>query len=62
VESFRALEQWIKDAKEFAKPSIQIIVVGNKIDLEEQRLEMHALCLRNKIGVDGSSNRVLPDT
>ncbi|CAD8089982.1 unnamed protein product [Paramecium sonneborni] len=37
-ESFEALKEWIKNARDFSKPSIQIIIVGNKIDLEKQRV------------------------
>ncbi|KAM3140905.1 hypothetical protein pb186bvf_006916 [Paramecium bursaria] len=36
-DTFDALNQWIKDAREFAKPSIQIMVIGNKLDEEQNR-------------------------
>jgi GTPase SAR1 family protein len=30
--------QWIKDAREYSKPDIEILVVGNKTDLLDERL------------------------
>lgn len=32
---------WIKDARELGKSDIQIIVIGNKTDLYDQRIVMH---------------------
>ncbi|CAD8090388.1 unnamed protein product [Paramecium sonneborni] len=37
TESFQNMPQWIKDARDFARPDICIIACGNKIDLIEQR-------------------------
>ncbi|CAD8103658.1 unnamed protein product [Paramecium sonneborni] len=37
-DSFEALKEWIKHARDFSKPSIQIIIIGNKIDLEKERV------------------------
>ncbi|CAK86821.1 unnamed protein product (macronuclear) [Paramecium tetraurelia] len=37
-DSFEALKEWIKCARDFSKPSIQIIIIGNKIDLEKERV------------------------
>eukprot|EP01017_Pseudomicrothorax_dubius_P009509 TRINITY_DN1323_c0_g1_i15.p1 TRINITY_DN1323_c0_g1~~TRINITY_DN1323_c0_g1_i15.p1 ORF type:complete len:211 (+),score=32.18 TRINITY_DN1323_c0_g1_i15:132-764(+) len=36
-ESYNALSQWIKDARDLARPDISIIVIGNKVDLKENR-------------------------
>ncbi|CAD8148356.1 unnamed protein product [Paramecium octaurelia] len=36
-ESFDALQDWIKHARDFSKPSIQIIIIGNKADLDKER-------------------------
>ena len=35
--SFNDLENWIKDLKENSSPDIKIILIGNKVDLEEFR-------------------------
>jgi GTPase SAR1 family protein len=35
--SFNELENWIKDLKENSSPDIKIILIGNKVDLEEFR-------------------------
>ncbi|CAD8070029.1 unnamed protein product [Paramecium primaurelia] len=37
-DSFEALQEWIKHARDYSKPSIQIIIIGNKIDLEKERV------------------------
>ncbi|CAD8132343.1 unnamed protein product [Paramecium octaurelia] len=37
-DSFEALDDWIKDARENGKSDLDIIVVGNKIDLIDQRV------------------------
>ena len=36
-ESFNALTNWLTDARTLASPSIVILLVGNKKDLEEER-------------------------
>ena len=33
-EAYNTVPQWIKDAKDLARPDISIILVGNKSDLE----------------------------
>ncbi|CAD8081886.1 unnamed protein product [Paramecium primaurelia] len=52
-DSFEALKEWIKHARDFSKPSIQIIIIGNKIDLEKERVisEQSAkqFCLENDV-------------
>jgi len=35
--SFNSLNNWVKELKEKGSPNIQIAIVGNKIDLEDQR-------------------------
>ncbi|CAD8064752.1 unnamed protein product [Paramecium primaurelia] len=35
--SFEALQEWIKYARDYSKPSIQIIIIGNKADLDKER-------------------------
>ncbi|CAK66608.1 unnamed protein product (macronuclear) [Paramecium tetraurelia] len=37
-DSYEALDDWIKDARENGKSDLDIIVVGNKIDLTDQRV------------------------
>ena len=37
VRSFNELENWIKDLKQNSNPDIKIILIGNKVDLEEFR-------------------------
>lgn len=37
-ESFYALSNWIKDARELARQEIVIVVCGNKSDLNEERV------------------------
>ncbi|CAD8141014.1 unnamed protein product [Paramecium pentaurelia] len=37
-DSFDSLDDWIKDARENGKSDLDIIVVGNKIDLKDQRI------------------------
>ncbi|KAJ3435809.1 ras and ef-hand domain-containing protein [Anaeramoeba flamelloides] len=36
-ESFERVDDWIKDVKEFVKDEILLILVGNKVDLEDRR-------------------------
>ena len=36
-ESFRHLDYWIKEIKNNSNPSIKIILIGNKVDLEDKR-------------------------
>jgi Ras-related protein Rab-4B len=36
-ETFNALTNWLTDARTLASPSIVILLVGNKKDLEEER-------------------------
>lgn len=36
-ESFEKLDRWISEIKDKADPGIQIMVVGNKIDLSDER-------------------------
>lgn len=36
-DSFNSLQNWLTDARSLASPSIVIILVGNKKDLEAQR-------------------------
>jgi Ras-related protein Rab-1A len=36
--SFKDIENWVKDLKTMASPDIKIIMIGNKKDLEEERL------------------------
>ena len=36
-ESFNALSNWLTDARTLASPSIVILLVGNKKDLEDER-------------------------
>jgi Rab family protein len=38
LESFEALEQWAAELSEKAPPNLQIIIVGNKIDLVDDRV------------------------
>lgn len=33
TESFASMQQWIKDARDFARPDICIIACGNKADM-----------------------------
>lgn len=35
------MNQWIKDARELARPDISCILVGNKVDLKENRKTDH---------------------
>ena len=35
--SFNELENWIKDLKENSSPDIKIFLIGNKLDLEDNR-------------------------
>ena len=37
VRSFNELENWIKDLKQNSNPDIKIFLIGNKVDLEDQR-------------------------
>ena len=36
-ETFLSLKQWLIDTRTLASPHIQIILVGNKLDLSEQK-------------------------
>ena len=36
-ETFLAVNQWLKDARDLARPDISCILVGNKADLKEDR-------------------------
>ena len=36
-EAYSTIPQWIKDAKDLARPDISIILVGNKSDLKDNR-------------------------
>lgn len=36
-ETFNSLQNWLTDARTLASPSIVILLVGNKKDLEEDR-------------------------
>ena len=36
-ESFESLENWLNDVKKLANPDIKIILIGNKVDLEDKR-------------------------
>ena len=36
-ESFENLEKWLNDAKTQANPDLKIILIGNKVDLEDKR-------------------------
>jgi GTPase SAR1 family protein len=35
--SFDALQSWLSDARALASPDLQVVVVGNKVDQEEDR-------------------------
>ena len=37
IRSFNELENWIKDLKQNSNPDIKIFLIGNKVDLEDQR-------------------------
>lgn len=37
-ESFRHLDYWIKEIKNNSSPNIKIILIGNKVDLEDKRV------------------------
>ena len=37
-ESFRHLDYWIKEIKNNSSPDIKIILIGNKVDLEDKRV------------------------
>ena len=36
-ESFEHIKQWIKDCKDLAPKSVQLVLIGNKTDLEDKR-------------------------
>lgn len=36
-ESFENLNQWLSDIKEYADDGVQLLLIGNKLDLESQR-------------------------
>ena len=37
MDTFTTLEQWIKDAKDLARPDVSLTVIGNKKDLHQLR-------------------------
>ena len=37
IESYKNVNQWILDAREFSDPDISIMVIGNKCDLKSKR-------------------------
>ena len=37
-ESFQHIQTWIKDCKELAPKTVQLVLIGNKSDLEDQRV------------------------
>ena len=37
-ESFEHIKQWIKDCKDLAPKSVQLVLIGNKSDLEDKRV------------------------
>lgn len=37
LDTYSTLEQWIKDAKDLARPDISLCVIGNKKDLKQLR-------------------------
>ena len=52
VESFNCVNQWIKDARDFARPDINIVSIGNKCDLVDQRRINWAENTFNQLGLD----------
>ena len=40
-ESFEHIKQWIKDCKDLAPKSVQLVLIGNKIDLENKRIILY---------------------
>ena len=53
VKSFQSISEWIKNVKEMKRNNFPMILLGNKIDLEEQRKvkigDGEKLALKNKI-------------
>ncbi|CAK73633.1 unnamed protein product (macronuclear) [Paramecium tetraurelia] len=51
--SFEALPEWIKYARDYSKPSVQIIIIGNKADLDKERTisqqSAKQFCLENEV-------------
>ena len=37
-ESFQHIQSWIKDCKDLAPKTVQLVLIGNKSDLEEERV------------------------
>jgi small GTP-binding protein len=37
-ESFENIEQWLKDLKTYSNPDIKLFLIGNKLDLENERV------------------------
>ena len=54
LNSFNDLELWIKDLKQNSSPDIKIFLIGNKIDLEDDRKvnKEHAEKLKNDYEFD----------
>eukprot|EP01017_Pseudomicrothorax_dubius_P005309 TRINITY_DN11310_c0_g1_i1.p1 TRINITY_DN11310_c0_g1~~TRINITY_DN11310_c0_g1_i1.p1 ORF type:complete len:242 (+),score=33.41 TRINITY_DN11310_c0_g1_i1:61-726(+) len=52
-DSYNSLSQWIKDARDLARPDICIFVIGNKSDLKDQRqvsnVEAAKFCQENGV-------------
>lgn len=53
--SFENLSTWLNDVKQYADPNVSLILVGNKVDLEDQRQvtesEANEWAQRNNINV-----------
>ncbi|EFC35256.1 rab family small GTPase [Naegleria gruberi] len=53
--SFENLSTWLNDVKQYADPNVSLILVGNKVDLEDQRQvtenEANEWAQRNNISV-----------
>lgn len=48
-DSYEALPEWIKNARDFSKPSISILIIGNKVDLDGERYIMSEIKSHNRI-------------
>lgn len=48
-DSYEALSEWIKNARDFSKPSISILIIGNKVDLDGERYNMSEIKSHNRI-------------
>ena len=61
VKSFQSISEWIKNVKEMKRNNFPMILLGNKIDLEEQRKvkigDGEKLALKNKIKFFEISNK-----